>query len=314
MRYYFAPMEGITDSVYRRLHHTYFGGVDRYYMPFISPTQHRTLTNREERELPLADSVPFTAVPQVLTKVAEDFLWAAQVCADRGYEQVDLNTGCPSGTVTAKGKGAGMLRSPEELDCFLDAIFSKSALPISVKTRLGFADAQEFPRLLEVFNCYPIRELTIHPRVRAEFYQGSVHMDAFEYALQNSKNKLCFNGDLTSLAQIEAFSEKYPQVQSVMLGRGLVGDPGMLIPGGTTVEALKAFHDALVEEYRVVFGSARNSMFRMKDNWRLLICRFDGGEKLWKRLRKSTDLADYLSITDELFATLPLSEKLHPDW
>ena len=314
MHYYFAPMEGITDSVYRRLHHTYFGGVDRYYMPFISPTQHRTLTNREERELPLADSVPFEAVPQVLTKVPEDFLWAAQVCADRGYGEVNLNVGCPSGTVTAKGKGAGMLREPEELDRFLDAIFSKSALPVSVKTRLGFAEAQEFEKLLEVFNRYPIRELAIHPRVRAEFYQGSVHMDAFEYALQNSKNRLCFNGNLTNLAQIGAFSEQYPQVESVMLGRGLVGDPGMLIPGGTTIGALKSFHDALVEEYRVVFGSARNSMFRMKDNWRLLICRFDGGEKLWKRLRKSTDLADYLSITNELFATLPLSDALHPDW
>ena len=314
MRYYFAPMEGITDSVYRRLHHTYFGGVDRYYMPFISPTQHRTLTNREERELPLADSVPFVAVPQVLTRVPEDFLWAARVCADRGYGEVNLNVGCPSGTVTAKGKGAGMLRLPEELDSFLDAVFSETVLPVSVKTRLGFADPGEFERLLEVFNRYPIRELTVHPRVRAEFYQGSVHMDAFEYALQNSKNPLCYNGNLTSLEQIEAFSEKYPQVESVMLGRGLVGDPGMLLPGGTQLHTLKAFHDALVEEYRVVFGSARNSMFRMKDNWRLLICRFDGGEKLWKRLRKSTDLSDYLSITNELFATLPLSDKLHPDW
>lgn len=314
MHYYFAPMEGITDSVYRRLHHTYFGGVDRYYMPFLSPTQHRTLTNREERELPLADSVPFEAVPQVLTRNAEDFLWASRVCADRGYDEVNLNTGCPSGTVTAKGKGAGMLRSPGELDRFLEEIFAKSALPVSVKTRLGFSDPEEFPGLLEIFNRYPLRELIIHPRVRAEFYQGGVHMETFAYALENSKNPLCFNGNLTALSQVEAFSKQFPQVCSVMLGRGLVGDPGMLCPAGTTRKALKCFHDALVEEYRVVFGSARNSMFRMKDNWRLLICRFDGGDKLWKRLRKSTDLADYLSITDEIFATLPLRTELQPDW
>ena len=314
MRYYFAPMEGITDSVYRRLHHRFFGGVDRYYMPFFSPTQHRTLTNREERELPPADSVSFEAVPQVLTRTAEDFLWAARVCADRGYREVNLNAGCPSGTVTAKGKGAGMLRAPEELNRFLEEIFSGSALPVSVKTRLGFSDPEEFAGLLEIFNRYPIRELTVHPRVRGEFYKGSVHMDAFEYALANSKNALCYNGDLTSVSQIGALSVKYPQVGSVMLGRGLVGDPGMLIPGGTDRQTLKAFHDALVEEYRVLFGSARNSMFRMKDIWRLLICRFDGGEKLWKRLRKSTDLTAYLAITDEIFEKLPLSDKLHPDW
>ena len=87
MRYYFAPMEGLTDSIYRRLHHRYFSGVDRYYMPFLSPTIHRSLTHREDRELPMAQSESFVAVPQILTKVPEDFLWAAQVCRDRGYEE-----------------------------------------------------------------------------------------------------------------------------------------------------------------------------------------------------------------------------------
>ena len=144
MRYDFAPMEGLTDSVYRRLHHKYFGGVDRYFMPFLSPTIHRTLTHKEDRELPMADSVPFQAVPQILTKAAEDFLWAAQVCADRGYVEVNLNTGCPSGTVVAKGKGSGMLRDLSELDRFLNKIFSESPLPISVKTRLGLLEPEEF--------------------------------------------------------------------------------------------------------------------------------------------------------------------------
>ena len=116
MRYYFAPMEGITDAPYRRVHHSFFPGLDAYYMPFIAPTMHRTLTNRESRDLPMADSVPFRAVPQILTKVPEDFLWAADQCARRGYDEVNLNVGCPSGTVVSKGKGAGMLAEPEKLD------------------------------------------------------------------------------------------------------------------------------------------------------------------------------------------------------
>ena len=130
MRYYFAPMEGLTDSVYRRLHHKYFGGIDRYYMPFLSPTIHRTLPHMEDRELPMANSVDFGAVPQVLTKVPGDFLWAAEQCRDRGYEEVNLNVGCPSGTVVSKGKGAGMLAEPEELARFLDEVFAKSPLPV----------------------------------------------------------------------------------------------------------------------------------------------------------------------------------------
>ena len=152
MRYYFAPMEGITDAPYRRVHHSFFPGMDAYYMPFISPTMHRTLTNRESRDLPMADSVKFRAVPQILTKVPEDFLWAADQCAQRGYDEVNLNVGCPSGTVVSKGKGAGMLADPAKLDEFLDKIFESAPLPVSVKTRLGIAEAEEFPKLLEVFN------------------------------------------------------------------------------------------------------------------------------------------------------------------
>ena len=308
MRYYFAPMEGLTDSIYRRAHHAHFSGVDRYYMPFLSPTIHRTLTHREDRELPMADSVAFTAVPQVLTKVAEDFLWAAQVCRDRGYEEVNLNVGCPSGTVVSKGKGSGMLRDPDHLDRCLDEIFQSSVLPISVKTRLGIENPDEFPAILEIYNRYPIKELTIHPRVRKQFYNGSVNMELFRYAGENSKNPLCYNGDITSIEQIEALAREFPSVDAVMIGRGLVADPGLLC-GGTDVKALEAFMNELLETYTVEFGGARNAMFRLKENWGLLHPRFEGVDKLWKKLRKTTDLEEYKAITAEIFHTLPLIGK-----
>ncbi len=314
MNYYFAPMEGLTDSIYRKLHHKYFGGVDRYYIPFLSPTVHRALTPREARELPKADSVAFSAVPQLLTKVPEDFLWAASVCCDLGYEEVNLNVGCPSGTVTAKGKGAGMLRDPDGLDRFLDAIFSAAPLPISVKTRLGFTEAGEFPRLLEIFNRYPIRELTVHPRVRTAFYKGSVNMDAFRYCMENAKMPVCYNGNLCSVSQIQALQVQYPDLQSVMIGRGLIGDPGMLVPGGTTIDALESFMEELFSAYRSAFGSDRNAMFRLKENWHLLLCKFDGADQLGKRLRKATDAGEYKQIVRQILHTLPLRPVLEPDW
>ena len=307
MQYYFAPMEGLTDSIYRRAHHTYFSGVDRYYMPFLSPTIHRTLTHREDRELPMADSVDFQAVPQVLTKVAEDFLWAAQVCRDRGYDEVNLNVGCPSGTVVSKGKGSGMLRDLDHLDRFLEEIFQESVLPISIKTRLGIENSEEFPKILEIYNRYPIIELTIHPRVRKQFYNGTVDMEMFRYAAQNSRNPLCYNGDITSVAQINKLQLEFPMVESVMIGRGLVADPGLLC-GGTEIKALEQFMNALLEEYTVSFGGARNAMFRLKENWGLLHPRFEGVDKLWKRLRKTTDLEEYKAITAEIFHTLPLKD------
>ena len=305
MRYYFAPMEGLTDSIYRRLHNAHFSGVDSYYMPFLSPTIHRSLTHREDRELPFADTVPFRAVPQLLTKVPEDFLWAAQVCMDRGYDEVNLNVGCPSGTVVSKGKGSGMLRDVDRLDRFLDVVFQSSPLPVSIKTRLGLEQVEEFYPLLEVYNCYPIKELTIHPRVRKQFYSGSVDMELFRFAVRHSRNPLCYNGDLTSMAEIDAVAREFPALESVMIGRGLVADPGMLC-GGTDVKALESFFDALLEEYTAAFGGSRNAMFRLKENWGMLHDRFEDSDKLWKRLRKTTDLEEYKAITAEIFATLEL--------
>ena len=314
MRYYFAPLEGLTDSVYRRLHHKYFPGIHRYYMPFISPTIHRSLTHKEDRELPMADSVDFVAVPQILTKVAEDFLWAAGQCADRGYTEVNLNVGCPSGTVVSKGKGAGMLRNPEELDRFLEIIFRDCPIEITVKTRLGLDDPAEFPALLEVFNRYPIRELTIHPRVRKDFYSHPIREEWFRYALEHSKNPLCYNGNLCTRKQIDDVAKRYPQIQSVMIGRALIGEPSLLSPENATASQLEKFLAELTENYIEAFGSARNAMFRLKENWGFLHHRFIGSEKLWKRLRKTTDIHEFNSITAEIFHTLPLAPALQPDW
>ncbi len=310
MKHYFAPLEGLTDSIFRRIHHEYFPGVDRYYTPFFSPTVHRALTAKEARELPPADTLGVPVVPQLLTKVAADFIWMAGCCLDLGYEEVNLNLGCPSGTVTAKGKGAGMLRDLDALDAFLEEIFTHAPLPISVKTRIGFADPAEFPAILEVLDRYPIRELTVHPRVRAAFYNGPVDIAAFGYAAAHSSAPLCYNGDLCTTAQMDAISRQYPQLHGLMLGRGLIADPGLLTPGGTTVQALEGYLNALLEAYLCAFGGSRNAMFRLKEHWSWLIHRFQGAEKLGKQLRKCTDLAEYRALTAQILRTCPQAQNL----
>ena len=306
MIYYFAPMEGLTDNIYRQAHHRFFGGVDRYYMPFFSPTVHQTLTPRESRELPKADSVPFSAVPQVLTKCADDFLWAARVCRDLGYREINLNIGCPSGTVVAKGKGSGMLRDLEELERFFDNIFAASSLPVSVKTRIGLENAEEFPAVLDLYNRYPIKELIIHPRVRRQFYDGAVHREWFAYAMAQSRIPLCFNGDIRTLADIAAVQAAYPGLKSVMIGRGLIADPGMLC-GGTDIAALEAFLNALMDAYEIAFSGSRNALFRMKENWAHLHGRFQDSEKLWKKMRKTTDAAQFRLLSSEVLHTCPMN-------
>ena len=305
MKIYFAPLEGLTDSIYRRLHHKYFPGVDAYFTPFFSPTVHRSLTPREQRELPMADTLGFPVVPQLLTKNAEDFLWMTQVCQEQGYRQVNLNLGCPSGTVVSKGKGSGMLRDLEELERFFDHIFAASSLPVSVKTRIGLETAEEFPAILDLYNRYPIKELTIHPRVRRQFYEGQVHREWFSYAVAYSKNPLCYNGDIRTLSEIDALRKEHPGLDAVMIGRGLIADPGMLC-GGTNADALEAFLNELMDEYEVAFSGCRNALFRMKENWANLHDRFGGSDKLWKKMRKTTDAAEFRRLSAELLHTCPM--------
>ena len=310
MRYDYAPLEGITDATFRRLHHKYFPGVSRYFMPFLSPTIHRCLTNREERELPKAGSVDFSAVPQLLGKNVEDMLWAIEVCADQGYDEVNINLGCPSGTVVSKGKGSGMLSDIYALDEFLAAIYAKAVLPVSLKTRIGVNDSENWEKILEIYRDYPLKELIVHPRIRKAFYKGACDMNAFAKAVEGSPFPVCYNGSVNSLADAESIAAKFPTVQSIMIGRGLVADPGMLC-GGTDRETLKAFLTELSDTYCTVFGSKRNAIYRMKDNWHYLIALFEDSEKLWKEMRKSTDYDRFMAIANEIIATLPMRE--HPE-
>lgn len=309
MKRYFAPLEGLTDSLYRRLHQKYFPGLDRYYTPFFSPTVHRALTAREARELPEASSMPVTVVPQILTKNAQDFIWFAGEAASFGYTEVNLNLGCPSGTVFSKEKGSGMLQNLDALDQFLEDIFRDTPLPISVKTRLGVNDPEEFPRLLEIFNRYPICELILHPRVRKQFYKGEPDMDAFRHCYKNSASPVCYNGNLFTKSDMDNIITQFPNCSALMLGRGLIADPG-LCSGGTQRETLEDFLEELLEGYIDVFGSERNAMFRMKENWNMLLWKFDGSEKLSKRLRKTTDVTEFRAITREIFETLPMRENI----
>ena len=310
MRYYYAPMEGITDATFRRLHAKYFPGVDRYFMPFLSPTIHRTLTHREARELPRADSVDFVAVPQLLGKNVEDMLWAIEVCRDLGYDEVNINLGCPSGTVVSKGKGSGMLSDIFALDAFLDAIYAKAVLPVSLKTRIGVNDSENWEKILEIYRDYPVKELTVHPRIRKAFYKGDCDMAAFAKAVEGSPFPVCYNGNVTSIADAESIAARFPGVESVMIGRGLVADPGMLA-GGTDRDTLKAFLGELSDTYCRVFESKRNAIYRMKDNWHYLIGLFEGSEKLWKEMRKSTDYDRFMAIANEIIETLPMRD--HPE-
>ena len=296
MKYSFAPMEGITNRIFRRVHYAFFPQTDRYYTPFLAPTSTRSFSPRDLKELRAGreDGVPTTV--QLLTRSSEDFLRAADILAEEGCDEVDLNLGCPSGTVFAKGKGSGLLRDADALARFLDELFARSPLPISIKTRIGVADSGEFAHLLEVYARYPIRELIIHTRTREEQYKGATHPECFALALERLRVPLTYNGDIFSVEDFRAVTERFPTASGVMFARGIVADPALIrsCRGGEklTKEELALFLDALYRAYCEEFG-AHNAMLRMKEVWANTRRILSGDERLCDRIARAKDPESY---------------------
>ena len=312
MNYYVAPMEGLTDRVWRQAHQKWFGWAGapaKYYAPFLSPPENRVLIKKKMAELAPEANPGAPVVPQLLAKDGALAAWMVGQLRQLGYTEVNLNFGCPSGTVTAKGKGSGMLRDLDKLDAFLAALFAEAEGPLTVKTRLGVEKPEEFAAVLEIYNRYPIAELTIHPRVMRQQYRGIADREAFAKALPECRMPVCYNGDLTTVEQLRAFEADFPTVQSLMVGRGIIADPALFRQalGGpaATKEELRGYLDDLYHGYTALFGSAGCAISRMKGHWFYLIHRFDGSERLEKQLRKLREPWEYETVVNQIF-TLPL--------
>jgi tRNA-dihydrouridine synthase len=314
MNYYTAPMEGLTDRIWRQAHQRWFGAPGapaRYYAPFISPPENRVLIKKKMAELDPAANPGAPVIPQLLAKDGALAAWMIGELRKMGYTEVNLNFGCPSGTVTAKGKGAGMLRDLSKLEVFLDEVFSQAEGPISVKTRLGVTSPEEFEAILDLYDRYPICELTIHPRVMRQLYRGEADRAAFAAALPRCTMPVCYNGDVTTAAQLHALEKEFPALSGIMVGRGLIADPALFrkARGGApaTKEELRGYLTDLYHGYTELFGSAGCAISRMKGHWFYLIHCFAGAEKLEKQLKKLREPWEYEVVVNQIF-TLPLVE------
>lgn len=307
---YFAPLEGVTDAEHRRVHHAHFSGITKYFIPFISPTQNLVLTNRERFDISPENNAGMYAVPQVLTKDAEHFLWAAQLLHDLGYKEINLNMGCPSGTVTGKGKGAGLLLNLYTLEALLDDIYARSPVKVSLKTRIGFVSPDEFPRLLELLERYPVHELIIHPRTRSEFYKGKPHREVYAAVAAATKLPLVYNGDLFTAEDCRAFDAAYP-ASALMLGRGLLANPALArdYAGGApiTADELRTYVEDLMRAYQqrhpqnVVLG-------RMREVLKNMLGCFESPDKIRKAVRKARCPEDLEEAAARLFSDYALRD------
>ena len=297
----FAPMEGITGYVFRQAHAVIYGGVDRYYSPFIAPGSSHKLTSRERNDILPEHNQGLCLIPQILTHSAEDFLWVCEELAE------DLSLFL------------------EEVCNGLEKIHASDGKPVrlSIKTRIGMKEASEFPRLLAIYNHYPLEELIVHPRVREDYYKGKIRMESFAYALEQSRCPVSYNGNLFSAADASALmkeivgqdeasdsgkTQKKMKLAALMFGRGAVASPWIFgevrnLPSSNHLQSFQQFHDRLLTGYAEIMSGDRNTLFKMKELWYYFQCHFPGCEKELKRIKKAQKLSDYRASVQAMFAS-----------
>ncbi|MDD3340538.1 MAG: tRNA-dihydrouridine synthase family protein [Lachnospiraceae bacterium] len=305
MKIYMAPLEGITGFLYRNAQRELFGGADKYFAPFIDAALKRSMKSKELRDILPENNVGANLVPQIMTNDAEAFKKTLEEMGRFGYQEINLNLGCPSGTVVAKGRGSGFLAQPQKLERFLDSVFASSNVQISIKTRIGVDDPEEMEELLRIYNRFPLKELIVHPRIQQDFYKNTPNLEVFAEVLENSVNPVCYNGDLFSEADYAKFVERFPTVETVMLGRGLLSDPALVrkIRGGKPmeVEEMRALHDRMYESYKEYMSGEMPVLHKMKELWFYWIQNFADNEKLFKKMKKAKHLREYESAVQAIF-------------
>ena len=338
MRIYFAPMQGVTGWPYRLTHLKHYDGIDRYYMPFISVHQSRSMKGGEKRDLQPDHNVSGRMVPQLLPGSAEDSLAYMDQILDAGYDEVSLNFGCPARTVTTKGKGAGILETPDKLDEYLEHLFTGmtgrlAGLKVSVKTRIGMNDCSAASELIRIYNRYPIAEVQVHARLGKDAYDGVTDKETFRMFYEEIRHPVCYNGDIRSLEDFQNLKEEFPDLAAVMIGRGLVADPMLaekiqadmvsenkqedMISENAGADRqqeekkrLIRFHDDVCNAWHECYGQEHPAICRMLEIWDYLGASFPGCERKIRKIRKARNLQTYRQLAGEV-----LLQEYHPgEW
>lgn len=305
MKFYLAPMEGITGYIYRNSYNKFFNNIDKYFAPFIVANKSHRMKTKELNDIQPENNKGINLVPQILTKDAEDFIITSQRLIQLGYKEINLNLGCPAGTVVSKGRGSGFLSKREELDRFLDQIYKMDDVEISIKTRIGKDSPDEFYELIKIYNKYPVKELIIHPRIQKDFYGNKPNLEVFKDALSSSTSKVVYNGDIFTADDYKSITDTFPEIDTVMIGRGIIANPGLMnsIKSNTVLDkkVLRDFHDEILNNYIEVYNEEKNAIFKMKELWGYMINNFSDNKKYAKKIKKAQKLRDYNEAISGLF-------------
>ena len=304
-----SPLQGFTDFRFRNAFHKHFGGIDTFYSPYIKLNGKLVVKGSYERDILPENNSTLEVIPQIITNDAEEFLFVAKYVQQFGYKELNWNLGCPYPMVAKCGMGSGLIKNTDQIEHILKRVHNETDIIVSMKMRMGYENPTEILDVFPILEQYPIKNIAIHARIGKQLYKGGVDLDSFQKCLDTSKQKLYYNGDITSVAKFKELQERFPSIDHFMIGRGLIADPFLpsMIKNDTTeypknrLEIFEAFHDEIYREYDAYLQGPTPIRMKMLGFWEYFSESFSNPQKTFKKIKKAGNSKNYEAAVKEIF-------------
>ena len=339
----FAPLQGYTTSVYRKAHAEIFGGVDAYYAPFLRIENGRP-REKDLRDLESSESAGiaevnraevvedncagYKVVPQIIANSVNEFQTLAEALLQKGFTEIDFNMGCPFPMQVNRHRGAGLLSDVQavqeimgEIKKISSAANGTASVKFSVKMRLGQETPDEAFALLPILNDAPLAHITLHPRLGKQQYKGALDFGSFERFYGECKHPLVYNGDITSVSQINEMERRYPKLAGIMIGRGLLARPSLAAEYKQQASHLSSatdqgnsaaaqnllgkilqMHSAIFENACQTYQGDSQILSHVQSFWEYLEPNIP--KKIFKKIKKAGKLSEYNEAIAQLNAVI----------
>ena len=304
-----SPLQGFTDFRFRNAFHKHFGGIDTFYSPYIKLNGKLAVKGSYERDILPENNNTLEVIPQIITNDAEEFLFVAKYVQQFGYKELNWNLGCPYPMVAKCGMGSGLIKNTDQIEHILKRVHNETDIIVSMKMRMGYENPTEILDVFPILEQYPIKNIAIHARIGKQLYKGGVDLDSFQKCLDTSKQKIYYNGDITSVAKFKELQERFPSIDHWMIGRGLIADPFLpsMIKNDTTeypknrLEIFEAFHDEIYREYDAYLQGPTPIRMKMLGFWEYFSESFSNPQKTFKKIKKAGNSKNYEAAVKEIF-------------
>lgn len=304
-----SPLQGFTDFRFRNAFHKHFGGIDTFYSPYIKLNGKLVVKGSYERDILPENNSTLEVIPQIITNDAEEFLFVAKYVQQFGYKELNWNLGCPYPMVAKCGMGSGLIKNTDQIEHILKRVHNETDIVVSMKMRMGYENATEILDVFPILEQYPIKNIAIHARIGKQLYKGGVDLDSFQKCLDTSKQKIYYNGDITSVTKFNELQERFPSIEHWMIGRGLIADPFLpsMIKNNTTeypknrLEIFEAFHDEIYQEYDAYLSGPTPIRMKMLGFWEYFSESFSNPQKTFKKIKKAGNSKNYEIAVKEIF-------------